>query len=266
VSERPRYEYREIPLDVVKRPGRDLRTHADEDALEELRQDINARGVLVPILVVEEGDGYRLVAGLRRLLCAAANGLATIPAIVAAGDESWQAWATIAENRLRENVNPVDEAAYIAALLEHRKCSGAEAAALLGVSESWVSQRLCILRWPEDVRNAVRDGWLSFAAGREISQIEDPVARRYCLRTAQTCGCSVRQAATWRHNWQSDGMVRGRDVRHDDAEVPGGDSALSYECVVCNRVHDAAQGMVAFLCQPCLDIIEHAKRQEDDVG
>lgn len=255
--------FEEVPLDAIERPGVELRGHVDERAMEELRASIKRRGVLVPIIVAETEKGYRLVAGLRRLVCCAANGLATIPAIVVASDEEWEAWATVAENSVRESVNPVDEATYIAALLERRNLSNAEAAQLLDKSEPWVSQRLGILRWPEDVRQAVRDGWLTFSAGREIAGIEDELARRYCLRTAHRLGCSTRQALSWRKNWEAENRP-GRGSVGEAMEGPAGDLEPSVmPCVFCREESAVEDGIVGFTCSDCLSGIQAALNREE---
>lgn len=261
-SDKP--ELKEVPVDAIERPEVELRCHVDEAKIEELRRSIKRHGVLVPIIVSRTEKGYRLVAGLRRLVCAAANGLATIPAIVVAKDVEWEDWATWAENELREGVNPVDEATWIAAVLERRNLSNAQAAALFDRSEPWVSQRLAILRWPEDVRAAVRDGWLSYSAGREIAAITDDVARRYCLRTAHRLGCSTRQAESWRRNWQKERMGRGSSGSAGDfLDEPTG-RAEEAACLLCDKVCKAHEGMVHFTCNNCLSIIQSVLNQEKE--
>jgi len=165
VSEREvkQWKYREVPLSAIQRPAVELRTAATESGMSELRSSIAERGILVPVIVASTDIGYRLVAGKRRVLCAESLGLATVPAVVVPPDERWEMWATAAENRVRESVNAVDEAQWLQRRMEQLCLSGVELAAVLGVSPSYVSQRLSSLQWPEDVRAALASGELSFS-------------------------------------------------------------------------------------------------------
>jgi len=155
-------QLKEIAVDAIQGPSVELRTAGTESGMSELRSSIAERGILVPVIVAETDIGYRLVAGKRRVLCAKSLGLATVPAIVVEPDEAWESWATAAENRLRESVNAVDEAHWLQRRMEQLHVSGGELAAVLGVSPSYVSQRLSSLQWPEDVRAALASGQLSF--------------------------------------------------------------------------------------------------------
>lgn len=260
-SETPRFE--NIAVDAIEKAEIELRGHADEEALEELRRSIKKRGILVPLIVTETSSGYRLVAGLRRLLCAAMNGLATVPAMIVASSVEWEAWATLAENSLREGVNAVDEATYIAAVVDKRNLSHVQMAAMLDKSESWVSQRLAILRWPPEVRDAVRQGWLSFAAGREIAAIGSPGARKLCLDTARRLGCTARRAATWRRNWLKEQGPGGGSTPASFVDEPTEPSGEMSGCLFCDKPVPTHEGMVLFGCNGCLAVIQDALKEED---
>jgi len=195
---------RAIPIDQIERASVELRQSGSEAGMEELRASIAERGVLVPVIVAATESGYRLVAGKRRVLCAAALGLATVPAIVVESDDEWEAWATCAENRLRESVGAIDEGEWMARQLEQRQCSSIALAAILGVSQSYVSQRLSSLQWPSDVREALSLRNISFSVARELAGIGGEAERREAVRCAVKGGCTVRQAVEWRRGWERD--------------------------------------------------------------
>ena len=73
---------RDIPIDEIDPNADQPRREFDKDALEQLAQSISEAGVLSPILVVEEGMRYRIVAGERRYRASRLAGLATVPCIV----------------------------------------------------------------------------------------------------------------------------------------------------------------------------------------
>lgn len=250
---------REVPVDVIDKPRVQLRSHVDEEGMEELRRSIAVRGVLVPLIVRERGERYELIAGLRRLMCASAAGVATVPAMVVAGDDEYAVWAQLAENLQREDVNALDQAGYVASAMAELGLDQAGVAGVLGMSEAWVSQRLAVLRWPKDVQEAVRAGWVGYAAGRELVGILSVKARRHCIQTARLYGCTARQAAMWRRNWLRDQNMRSVEGEGGEEREIAGEPEPEYGCLVCEGRFGASGGLVAFVCTDCRMEIERVK-------
>jgi len=71
-------------LEVAKidRNPHNPRLHFTTDELDKLSQSVDEKGILVPVVVYPDGDGYRLIDGERRWLVAQTLGLKTIPAVV----------------------------------------------------------------------------------------------------------------------------------------------------------------------------------------
>ena len=65
---------KEIPLDQILDPEVPVRTVASEEAMEELISSMREFGLLEPIMVIQEGELYRLIAGHRRLMAARSLG------------------------------------------------------------------------------------------------------------------------------------------------------------------------------------------------
>ena len=63
----------ELPLELVRPNRQQPRTTFDPESLSELAASIRAHGVLQPIVVSQDGDGYELIAGHRRVFDAAAD-------------------------------------------------------------------------------------------------------------------------------------------------------------------------------------------------
>src|SRR5919112_871137 len=72
----------EIPIDRIRKNPYQPRKRVDEESLAQLADSIRTHGVIQPVLVTEQLDGYRLVAGERRLRAAQMAGLDRIPAVV----------------------------------------------------------------------------------------------------------------------------------------------------------------------------------------
>lgn len=182
---------RHIPVDRVRPNPHQPRKTFDPHALEELQASIAEHGVLVPILVRERGEGYELIAGERRWRACAALQHGTVPAIVRASGDRESLEVAIIENLQRENLNPLEEAAGIAELIDSHDYTQEQVARRLGKSRPAVTNALRLLGLPEAIRALIAGGSLS--AGHARTLLAAPEAQRLELakRTAQL-GLSVR--------------------------------------------------------------------------
>jgi len=251
----------EIALDVVLLPEAPLRVLSSKRELEELRKSVKERGILVPILVEEVGEGYRVIAGMRRVLAAREAGLLKVPALIVQESDEWKAWATFAENALREKVNAFDEGRYITMMMAKLGKSQVEMAALLGMSEGWVSDRLRIVEWPSDVREALIQSRIEYSVGRELYRIDDAGTRAMYLRQAVTSGCSARQAMQWRMEWEREKAARASIAARGLLERTGqAEPAEENRCGVCEREVERGTLRVLVLCPACVEAIEQSLR------
>jgi len=256
---RPRFE--EIALDVVMLPESPLRVLSSKRKLDELRKSVKERGILVPILVEEMGEGFRVIAGMRRVLAAKEAGLLRVPALIVQEGEEWKAWATFTENAVREEVNAFDEGRYITLLMAKLSKTQTEVAAVLGMSESWVSERLRIVEWPNDVREALIQDRIRYSVGKELSRIDDAGTRAMYLRQAITSGCTPGQATQWRMEWEREKAARAsiaeRGLLERTGEAQPGDEN---RCGVCEREVPRETLRVLHLCPTCVEAIEESLR------
>lgn len=159
---------RQIPVDRIRPNPHQPRKTFDAQALEDLKASIGEHGVLVPILVRERGEGYELIAGERRWRACAALQRSTVPAIVRASDDRESLEVAIIENLQRENLNPLEEAAGIAQLIEAHDFTQEQVAQRLGKSRPAVTNALRLLGLPAAIKALVADGTLSAAHARAI--------------------------------------------------------------------------------------------------
>jgi len=256
---KPRFE--EIALDVVMLPESPLRVLTSKRRLEELGKSIKERGILVPILVEEMGEGYKVIAGMRRVLAAKEAGLVRVPALIVQESDEWKAWATLAENALREKVNAFDEGRYITLLMQKLGKSQGDMAALLGMSEPWVSERLRIIEWPGDVRQALIQERIGFSVGVELSKVEDEGTRAMYLGQAVRSGCTASQARQWRMDWDRETAARASIAERGLLERTGqAEPAEESRCGVCEREVERGTLRVLLLCPTCVDAIEQSLR------
>ena len=163
----------------------------DPGALDDLKSSIAEYGVLVPIIVRRQGDKYELVAGERRWRACAALGKGTIPAIVRASDDRQTLEFAIVENLQRENLNPLEEAAGFAYLIEEHGLTQEEVARRLGKSRPVVANTLRLLALSDAIKAMLAGGALS--AGHARALLAVPEDQRLVLaQRAVSSGLTVR--------------------------------------------------------------------------
>ena len=184
---------REIAIADIDRNPQQPRRDFDEEALKSLSESIRASGVLTPLLVVQTGARYRLVAGERRLRASLMAGLQTVPCVVRDFSRQQEMEATLVENLQREDLNPVEEAEGIRALMEQCGYTQEKAAERLGKSRPAVANSLRLLNLEKEILAEVRSGKLSAGHARVLAGIHDPEDRKVLFRRALNEHLSVRQ-------------------------------------------------------------------------
>ena len=184
---------REIAITDIDRNPQQPRRAFDEEALKSLSESIRVSGVLSPLLVVQTGERYRLVAGERRLRAALMAGLQTVPCVVRDFTRQQEMEAALVENLQREDLNPIEEAEGIRALMEQCGYTQEKAAERLGKSRPAVANSLRLLSLEEEITAEVRSGRLSAGHARVLAGIHDAEARKALFRKAMNEHLSVRQ-------------------------------------------------------------------------
>lgn len=156
-------------------PNRDQpRKVFDEDALAELADSIAKHGVIQPLLVRPMPDGsYQLVAGERRWRASRMAGLTEVPVVIKElSDDEAMALALI-ENLQREDLNAIEEAQGIKALMDTLSLTQDEAAERVGKSRPAIANALRLLKLPDSVIALVSDGKLSPGHARALLGFRD---------------------------------------------------------------------------------------------
>lgn len=138
-----------IPIEHVHPNPQQPRRFIAPEGLDELTQSVRQRGILQPIIVKREGDGYMIMAGERRYRAAKAAGLSVIPAIVRDDDPNEIA---LIENLQREDLTALEEAEGLGAMVARYGYTHQALAQLLHKSRPYVSNTLVLTRLPAEVK------------------------------------------------------------------------------------------------------------------
>ena len=131
------------------------RKYIDEQALTELKASIAKHGVLQPVLVRQGANGgLLLVSGERRYQAAKLAGCPTIPVVFTDGEP---AEISLVKNLLRENLTAIEEAEAIDRLKAQHNYLLSDLSAVLGKSDSTLSEILSLNKLPNDVKNDCRN-------------------------------------------------------------------------------------------------------------
>jgi ParB family chromosome partitioning protein len=183
----------EIPTASISANPQQPRQHFDEESLAALAESIREVGVLQPVLVREQGDGFELIAGERRWRAARRVGLQTIPAIIRHADDAAMLQQSIVENVQREELNPLEEAAAYQQLIEDFSLTHDEVANRVGKSRATVTNMLRLLQLPPAIQRYVKDGSLRMGHARALLGTPDRAFQEQLARRAVTDDLSVRE-------------------------------------------------------------------------
>jgi ParB/RepB/Spo0J family partition protein len=138
-------EFRQLETNVIHESPTNPRRSFSDTSLDELTASVRRHGVLQPILVRPNGEGFVLIAGARRLRAAKLAGCDTVPARVLELDDAAADEATIIENLHREDVHPLDEGISYQRLVSAGRMIE-DIAAALGKSKGYIYQRISLTR------------------------------------------------------------------------------------------------------------------------
>jgi ParB family chromosome partitioning protein len=161
------------------------------------------------------------VAGERRWRAAQLAGLQTMPALVQRREDSASLEIALVENMAREDLNPIEEARAVAALVEELELTREEVGRRVGRSRVAISNLLRLLDLPDEALALVERGRLSEGHGRALLLADDHADRRRLARAAADGGWSVRvleERAREANRGRRRPAGRGRTRLHPDQE------------------------------------------------
>lgn len=215
-----------ISVSAIDFADKQPRKYFSSEKMEQLTASIREKGVLEPILVRPKGDGrYEVVAGERRLRASQVAELEQIPCVVRELSDGEAFEIAVVENLQRDDLNPVEETEAILDLLtvklgksreevltyfnlaaqQERKGQDAidspELNAIRSFFEtigrftpnSFRTNRLPLLKIPEEVFQAIAQGEIEYSKGRLIARVKSDKARQSLLEDAVGEGLSQRE-------------------------------------------------------------------------
>ncbi len=142
-----------VPLEKIDASELQVRVHFDDEEIDALANSIKQHGVLQPILVVQDGDRYKVIAGERRLRASKKAGVDRIPVRVLSTDDKATHEIALRENLDRVDLHPLEEGEAYLSLLESQAFTSHEAIAKgFGKPKSRITECIGFTRLPEETK------------------------------------------------------------------------------------------------------------------
>ena len=136
---------------------KDTKNIRDVKDIDELVASINAHGLINPITVTEEKDGYRLIAGFRRFAAMKQLGAKEIPCVIRNSDKDTLDEISLSENITRMDMTPYEECKAVQHLI-NKKNTAKQVAKRFGRSLRWVLVREKLAKAGEKILKKVKNG------------------------------------------------------------------------------------------------------------
>ena len=184
---------RMVLVDQVQPNPHQPRKTFDPEALNGLVESVREMGVLQPVLVRPEGDGYVLIAGERRFRAAQRAGLVEIPAVVRSVDDLGSLEQALVENLHRQDLNPLEEAAAYQQLIEDFGLTQEQVAKRVGKTRPTVANHLRLFQLSPTAQKLLGDGDITFGHAKALLGHPDRAYQDALARKVVADGLSVRE-------------------------------------------------------------------------
>lgn len=171
VATKEELQIKEVLLQNVRVNPHQPRRHFSSQELEELAESIEEVGLIHPPLVrpVEEEEGiYELISGERRYRACQLAGLTTIPVIIRTSSELMSAQQALVENIQRVDLNPLEIAKALKALMDDFGLSQEQLAHRVGKNRSTVANYLRLLVLPRGIQESIDMGKITMGHAKAI--------------------------------------------------------------------------------------------------
>jgi ParB family transcriptional regulator, chromosome partitioning protein len=164
--------------------------------LEDLVASIKEHGILQPLVVTQEDDGFELVAGERRLRAAKKLNLAKVPVIVRTAGELEKLELSLIENIQRQDLNSMEKASSFRKLIDEFSLTHEQAAKRLGVSRAALTNTLRFLKLPDEIKQALASGRISEGQAKLLLELTDQDKQAQVFKKIVQQGWTVEDTRT----------------------------------------------------------------------
>ncbi|MBO4897966.1 MAG: ParB/RepB/Spo0J family partition protein [Clostridia bacterium] len=184
----------QLRINMIEPNRKQPRQDFDEDALHTLSESIKKHGLIQPIIVAPQDNGfYKIIAGERRWRACKMAGLTEIPVVIRTYEKQKAAEVALLENLQREDLNPIEEAFGYKNLMEEFSMTQDGVAEAVGKSRPAVANALRLLSLSDNIIKMVREGLISGGHARALLAVDSETERQRLAEQIIEEQLSVRQ-------------------------------------------------------------------------
>jgi ParB family chromosome partitioning protein len=183
----------EVRINDIEPNNNQPRKSFDDEKLAALAESIKQHGIVQPLIVQQNGNMYRIVAGERRWRAARIAGLDTVPVIIRDLSDRQVMEVALIENLQREDLNPVEEAEAYEKLISEFGMTQEEVASIVGKSRPAVTNSIRLLSLSDAIKTRLISGEISGGHARALLSLTDTKLQLKAMQEIIDKGMSVRE-------------------------------------------------------------------------
>jgi len=195
-------EFRRIPLSRIQEADLPSRATMSEIKKLELVESMRAIGQIEPVSVEQIEAMFLLITGHRRFLAARQLKWDTLAALVYAEGSAQVLAMQLHENVVREDLNPAEEALFMAQAREGLKLDEAGLCEMFHRGPDYIARRFALLRGDQDIFAALQRGEIRVGVSHELNRITADDMRNYYLDCARRADPPARVVHQWVEQWK----------------------------------------------------------------
>jgi len=207
----------EISLKEIRPNPFQPRKTFNEESIVELAESIKNDGLLQPIVVKEDIDGYVLIAGERRLRASKYAKLKTIRCIIVSSDDEKMRKSALIENIHREDLNAVELAIAYEELIKLHEITHEELSTLIHKSRTHITNTLRLLQLSSKTQKALLEKKITAGHAKILVGLDDK-QQQVMVNSIVGQKLSVREV---------EAMIKG--MKNDEPKVVTKLKTLSYD-------------------------------------
>lgn len=185
--------YADLDIDQLKPNPLQPRLKFNPESIEELAQSIKSSGLIQPLIVAPEGDGFKIIVGERRWRAAQKIGLKKIPVLIRTIPKEQEIEVSLIENLQREELNPIEIAHAYQKLIQELQYTQKQIAEKVGKDRTSVTNYLRLLKLPEEIQEELAENKISMGHARALLALKNPEQQKHVCRLIIQKNLSVRE-------------------------------------------------------------------------
>lgn len=248
---------KDIAVDLIDPPIYAVRCQIDDGALMELAEDIKKVGLIHPITVKPVNERYEIVAGHRRWLAHKLLAAATVRCQIILDGTVDTDIIKLHENYSREDIAPLDEALYFAALIDKHNFTQQQLALKIGRSTSYVAARLNLLTLDPLIMAPLQSGEISASVAAALGRCPNPQYIEYYIRQCIEQGANVRTVAAWMNHCPLPEPGSDGSPSSPPGDLPSAPAVVlpRWTCAVCHGSKAAHECLMVPVCVSCKGVL-----------